>query len=402
VCERYGIERTSQVVDLLALMGDKIDNIPGCPGVGEKTAQKLIADFGTAEDTIARSSEIKGALRKKIEDNAALIMLSKDLATIRTDVPIDATPESLAVGEVDKDRLFAIFKDLEFKSLIDRVGRRILSEKSIVNPSLASNVKKSAPAQPSLFDFDVEDAEIVTKEVGHITEGSLGKDCVNIEVENQLSEMSQAVSQAGVVGVHMVTVGENDMDAVWRGTAMAIPDGRSWYVDAALEGGKDVVLDIFADSSVIKVMAASKRDMVIARRSHDDPESNPVCIDGFFDVTIAHYLLEPEMRHIPEILAEKYLDYTLNPGSVPAELAALYLRLKEIFEPALAAEGLDSLMSDIELPLVPVLADMEYTGVRIDTKALADAAEGMEDRSRKLCEEIYEIAGEEFNVGSPA
>ncbi len=134
VCERYGIERTSQVIDLLALMGDKIDNIPGCPGVGEKTAQKLIADFGSVEDIIARSFELKGALKKKIEENAATIMLSKDLATIRTDVPVDATPDSLALGEVDKDKLFAIFKELEFKTLIDRVGRR-LTTKQPNNPT---------------------------------------------------------------------------------------------------------------------------------------------------------------------------------------------------------------------------------------------------------------------------
>lgn len=400
VCERYGIERTSQVIDLLALMGDKIDNIPGCPGVGEKTAQKLIAEFGTAEDTIARSAEIKGALRRRIEDNAALIMLSKDLATIRTDVPIDADPESLAMGEVDKDRLFAIFKDLEFKSLIDRVGRRILSEKSAAVPS--SDPKTSGVTQPSLFDFDVDDAENMTPEVDHITAGSLGEGSVNIEDEMQLDEMKKAVATAAVAGIHMVTVGENDMEAVWNGTAVALPDGRSWYVDAALEGGKDAVLGILADSAVMKVMAASKRDMVVARRNCHDGDSNPVSIAGFFDITIAHYLLEPEMRHTPEILAEKYLGYTLGASPAPSELAALYLRLKDVFEPALASENLYSLMSDIELPLVPVLADMEYTGVCIDTGALKDAAEGMEERLRVLCEEIYEIAGEEFNVGSPA
>ena len=170
VCERYGIERTSQVIDLLALMGDKIDNIPGCPGVGEKTAQKLIADFGSAENIIAQSSQLKGALKKKIEENAALIMLSKDLATIRTDVPVDATPDSLALGEVDKDKLFAIFKDLEFKSLIDRVGRRLMAEKSgtlpsgNLNASTAKTAKVSSSSQPSLIDFDVEEAEIIPRE----------------------------------------------------------------------------------------------------------------------------------------------------------------------------------------------------------------------------------------------
>lgn len=402
VCERYGIERTSQVIDLLALMGDKIDNIPGCPGVGEKTAQKLIAEFGTAEDTIARAEEIKGALRKKIEDNAALIMLSKDLATIRTDVPIDATPDCLAVGKVDKDRLFAIFKDLEFKTLIDRVGRRLMSENSDVTPAGNANPRKSAASQPSLFDFDVEDAEVIAPAAQPIAKGSLGEGCVRVENDGQLKEMSQAVTETAVAGVHLVTAGENDMEATWKGTAIALADGRSWYVDASLPGGNDAVLDILADSSLLKVMNASKRDMVVARRNRLDRDSNPMSVVNFFDVTIAHYLLEPEMRHTPEILAEKYLGYTLSTSPAPAELAALNLKLRDIFTHALEAEKLSSLMTDIELPLVPVLADMEYTGVRIDTKALASAAEGMEDRSQTLCSEIYEIAGEEFNVGSPA
>ncbi|MDE5996951.1 MAG: DNA polymerase I, partial [Muribaculaceae bacterium] len=199
VCERYGIERTSQVIDLLALMGDKIDNIPGCPGVGEKTAQKLIADFGSAEDVIARSSELKGAIKKKIEENAALIMLSKDLATIRTDVPIDATPDSLALGKTDKDKLFAIFKELEFKTLIDRVGRRIMAENSATTPSgnLNSATGKTAKnaaasSQPSLFDFEIEEAEIIPP-VEVPVQGSLAEGSVNVTDSAMLKDMIDAI-----------------------------------------------------------------------------------------------------------------------------------------------------------------------------------------------------------------
>ncbi|MDE6522011.1 MAG: DNA polymerase I [Muribaculaceae bacterium] len=408
VCERYGIQRTSQVIDLLALMGDKIDNIPGCPGVGEKTAQKLIADFGSAEDVIARSSELKGALKKKIEENAALIMLSKDLATIRTDVPIDATPDSLAIGEVDKEKLFAIFKELEFKTLIDRVGRRIMAEKSPTTPagskSGANSKTKTATAssQLSLFDFDVEEAEIIPPATDTPSPGSLGADCLQVSDATMLKEMTEAVKAAHNVGVYMKTEGENDMEASWVSTALALPDGRSWIVDSSLPGGNEAILDILADPEILKVSAASKRDMVIARRRRTDRDSNPMSIRNFYDVTIAHYLLEPEMRHTPEILAEKYLGYSISPNAHPAEIAALNLKLKDIFEPALESEKMTSLMSDIELPLVPVLADMEYSGVRIDTNALTAAAKGMEERSNQLCEEIYEIAGEKFNVGSPA
>ncbi|MDE6510985.1 MAG: hypothetical protein K2L00_02660, partial [Muribaculaceae bacterium] len=410
VCERYGIGRTSQVIDLLALMGDKIDNIPGCPGVGEKTAQKLIADFGSAEDVIARSSELKGALRKKIEENAATIMLSKDLATIRTDVPVDATPDSLKLGKVDKEKLFAIFKELEFKSLMERIVRRLMEEESATTPSGNKTEDKSkasgkrAATQPSLFDLDVEDAEVedVVPAVESPVAGSLGEGCVEVADADALKEMADAVTSAGIVGLHMDTTGENDMEAKWEGTAFALPDGRSWHVSQTLPGATETVLAILADQNVEKVSAAAKRDMVTARRHRPDAESNPMGMVNFYDTVIAHYLLEPEMRHNPGLLAEKYLGYTLTPKPHPAELAALALKLKDAFAPALEKEGLAGIMTDIELPLVPVLADMEFTGVRIDTAALAAAAEGMEDRLRVLCDEIYGIAGEEFNVGSPA
>ncbi|MDE6695947.1 MAG: DNA polymerase I [Muribaculaceae bacterium] len=407
VCERYGIERTSQVIDLLALMGDKIDNIPGCPGVGEKTAQKLIADFGSAENIIAQSSQLKGALKKKIEENAALIMLSKDLATIRTDVPVDATPDSLALGEVDKDKLFAIFKDLEFKSLIDRVGRRLMAEKSGTTPSgnlnaaPAKTAKASSSSQPSLFDFDVEEAEIILPEDSPAP-GSLAEGCTHVADAEALKAMADAVKKAKISGIHMAANGENDMEAVWQTTGISIPDGRSWIVDSSLPNGIETILEILSDPDILKVSASAKRDMVIARRHRKDRDSNPLSIRNFYDVSIAHYLLEPEMRHSPEILAEKYLGYIISPNSNYGELASLCLKLKDIFEPALEKEMMTSLMTDIELPLVPVLADMEYTGVRIDTAALAAAADGMEERSKQLCSEIFEIAGEEFNVASPA
>ncbi|MDE5839278.1 MAG: DNA polymerase I, partial [Muribaculaceae bacterium] len=404
VCARYGIERTSQVIDLLALMGDKIDNIPGCPGVGEKTAQKLIADFGSVENVIARSSELKGALKKKIEENAALIMLSKDLATIRTDVPIDATPDSLALGKVDKERLFAIFKDLEFRSLSQRIERR-LSEESDDSAAKASagtmSKKRGNTLQPSLFDFDNE-PETSLPPADVPAPGSLGEGCVSIDSDDSLKAMCDAVRKQGVAGIHLDSAGENDMEATWEGTAIALPDGSTWYAPSSFPGATEAVLEILADPEILKVSGATKRDMVIARRHRADKDSNPMSIRNFYDVTIAHYLLEPEMRHTPELLAEKYLGYSLSPKPLPAESAALALRLKDILMQALETEHLTGLMTDIELPLVPVLADMEYTGVRIDTAALAAAADGMEERSAQLCSEIYEIAGEEFNVGSPA
>ncbi len=405
VCERYGIERTSQVIDLLALMGDKIDNIPGCPGVGEKTALKLIADFGSVENLIAHTDSLKGALKKKIEDNTDTILLSKNLATIRRDVPLDATPESLRLGKPDEDRLFAIFRDLEFKSLAERIKRRLDSERSA--DSQGSSAQKGARSSasystPSLFDFDSEEEPQAATPVPAVEAGSLGAGSIQVADTEALNAMTEALRGATSVGIHLDSDGDNDMESVWKSTAIALPDGRVWEVPATFTEGRDAVLALMADGDVEKVTFAAKRDMVIARRNRHDADRNLFPLAAFYDVTLAHYILEPEMRHTPQLLAANYLGYEIGAAASPAALAALALRLKDVFIPMLEKEGLTEVLSSIEMPLVPVLADMEYTGVRIDTGALAAASEGMEERSRVLCSEIYAIAGEEFNVGSPA
>ena len=402
VCEHFGIERTSQIIDLLALMGDKIDNIPGCPGVGEKTAQKLIAEFGSVENIIASSAELKGALKKKIEDNKDLILLSKDLATIRTDVPVEASPDTLSVGEIDEEKLFAIFKELEFRNLAERIQRRVSSGRPATGTPQATGAgRQTATGQLSLFDFDDEDATPPPAAMS-IAPDSLGRGCVEITDADGLAEMRAAITGCGTTGVHLITEGDNDMEAKWKGTAFALADGRCWLVNDGTPGGMETALDILSDPGTRKVSATAKRDMVQARRHRADSAENPFSMVNFHDVTIAHYLLEPELRHTPELMAEKYLGYTLTPAATPAELAALYLNLDKPLCDALESEGLMRLYTEMELPLVPVLADMEYTGVRIDTSALGAAADGMEEKARTLSREIHEIAGEEFNVGSPA
>ncbi len=412
VCEHFGIGRTSQIIDLLALMGDKIDNIPGCPGIGEKGAQKLIADFGSVENIIASVDQLKGATKKKIEENEDLILLSKDLATIRTDVPIEATPDSLTVGKVDEEKLFGIFKELEFRTLADRIRRRLDSDRKSQSDNrqpttdnrqrTTDNGQRTTDnEQPSLFDFDAEE-QAPAVEVQPIAPGSLGKGCIEVTDADGIAAMKSAIEKAGKVGAYLLTVGENDMDATWKSSAFAIQDGRSWIIGNSIPGGKEAVAEILANPIILKVSLASKRDMVIARRERPDGGSNPHAIRNFHDVTIAHYLLEPELRHTPELLADKYLGYSLPADPSPAILAELCLKIDDTLTEQLKREDLYRLYTDMELPLVPVLADMEYVGVRIDTFALRSAAEGMEEKSRILCDEIYAIAGEEFNVGSPA
>ncbi|MDE7437602.1 MAG: DNA polymerase I [Muribaculaceae bacterium] len=419
VCARYGLKRTSQVIDLLALMGDKIDNIPGCPGVGEKTAVKLIADFDNVENLVEHTEELKGALKKKIEDNKEQIMFSKYLATIRTDAPVDVSFEDMRRSTPDRDKLFAIFKELEFKTLIDRVGRRLDAEnkKQDSKPLRTENLKPKTDA-PSLFDFDDEPEEPVEMK-------SFDGDTTYEFIDSVLAldEFSAKGADARRCGLFVIADGENDVSARWVGTAVAFAEGVAAYIPSTFPEGKAWVLDLMARPDIEKVTASAKRDSVVAagaRTDNADPLAN------YYDISLAHYILQPEMRHTPENLAASYLHYNMlpNPGSSTTrrgskiwsaaevlpmsltpwacEYADITLRLRNPMAEEVKKEGMEALLYDLEFPLVRVLADMELTGVRIDEKALNDAAHDMDDRINALEREICDMAGEDFNVGSPS
>lgn len=417
VCARYGLERTSQVIDLLALMGDKVDNIPGCPGVGEKTAVKLIQDFGSIEELLKRTDELKGALKKKVEENTQQIKDSYFLATIRTDVPVDASADDLVRRKEDRDKLFAIFKELEFKTLRDRVGKRIDSE-TIVAPG-SENRKKSEKAEgfaTSLFDFDEEGNE------------SVADNSPNAEIKNswriissteELEIFSGKTMSQPRCGVCVVADGENDMTAFIKGVAIVIPEQESIWLPAEFPEGMAFACDLLARKDIQKVTSQSKRDYVLAHRLRNDDAS---ALNNYSDVSLAHYLLQPEMRHSVETLSAQYLNHIALPEPVftakkgtkksvssPEDIAAWaceQANLSLLLEPRLLEEvekeGMMQLYEDVELPLAWVLAEMEIAGVRIDVNALREAADELEARISELEKEIYELAGEEFNVGSPA
>ncbi len=420
VCERYGLERTSQVIDLLALMGDKIDNIPGCPGVGEVTAAKLIKQFGDVETLLASTDQLKGAIKKKIEENAEQIRFSKFLATIRTDVPLKESPEELHRRTPDREKLFAIFKELEFKTLARRVEERMDAEEG----------KTATPAFPegSLFseaDFsDAGSGKPDEKQADSSPAAPRKLDMTLMDDSDKLREMNDALLPDSQCGLFMVTVGENDMDARWLGTAIAAPEGRCWYVDAAYAEGQAAVLDLMARPDITKVTPQAKRDMVVAACARGDGQTP---LSNFFDTSLAHYVLQPEMRHSLDNLASLYLKLDLpdepkaaspRRGSkktegladIPVEilmpwacaLADAALLLRRPLEEEIDREGMRSLLDDVEIPLVSVLADMELTGVCLDTEALNEAAESMRNRIDALEKEIHSMAGMEFNVGSPA
>ena len=402
VCARYGIQNTRQVIDLLALMGDKIDNIPGCPGIGEKTAVKLINDFGSVEELLKRTDELKGALKKKVEENRQQILDSYFLATIRTDVPVVEKPEDLVRKPEDKEKLFAIFKELEFRSLRERVERR-----------LGINQPENKGFSGSLFDFDNDDSgKSADKPEDKPVEWEIITD------RDKLDSISSELLE-NKCGIAWLAEGENDMEALIIGASIAVSETKAYYLPANFEDGIALMLDLMARQDIEKVTFEAKRNFVLAHRLRND--SAPALVN-YFDVGVAHYLLQPEMRHAADTLAGNYLGHTMpkvpvvtaKKGSKAVvstmeeiaaylcEEAAVALRLQPLFIRELEKEGMKSLLYDVELPISTVLAGMEIQGVRLDVEALNEAAKQLEERLNTIEKEIFDLAGEEFNVGSPS
>lgn len=407
VCEKYGIENPLQVIDILALMGDKVDNIPGCPGVGEKTATKLVEQFGSVENLIAHTSDLKGALKKKVEENTEQIVFSKFLATIKTDVPLERTAESLKrVGE-DKHQIIKIFRDLEFRALERRVLERIDKNKA------AEPVAASGPVQGSLFDFDCEPTS-VSPAVEEVKE-------LNISIDTTVSELEKSIRETGSFALFSVADGTNDMTAELLGWAIATSSESVFYISKKEPGAPELIASLMEDVEILTISPDIKRDYVVLRNLLTDRDLIPA---NYYDISLAHYVLEPEMRHGTEVLAESYLHrritdldaligkgakrQSLNSLSISrlsewaaAEAAAVY-DLYAVLKKEVNNEGLEGLLADIEFPLAIVLGDMERAGVRIDVSSLNRAAKGMEEELQRLEQEIFTLAGVEFNVGSPA
>ena len=426
VCARYGLQNTRQVIDLLALMGDKIDNIPGCPGVGEKTAVKLIQEFGSVENLIANTDRLKGALKKKVEENAEQIKFSKFLATICTDVPIDINASQLEIHPVDRDKLFAIFRELEFKSLAERVRKRLDAEEGKPEGESSDSLGGLFAESETPEATAPERVEKLTRADGSPVEYTL------VNSPETLIRFRHALDAAREVGLLILADGENDMGALWRGAAVATAPGEAFYFnrtpsqnlfdepDPVEEEATAVLLDMMTRTDLLKVSANAKRDYVVASRLRTDKA--PALVN-FYDISLAHYVLQPEMRHSVEALSSTYLHFDTLPAPAPVKAAGkraaeppapeavaqwacqqadVTLRLRTPLEEAVRKEGMEKLLHEIEFPLVDVLASMEITGVRLDVPALNSAAHEMDSRLAELEKEIYELAGEQFNVGSPA
>jgi DNA polymerase-1 len=414
VCERYGIQNPLQVIDLLALEGDASDNIPGCPGVGEKTAVKLINEFGSVEQLLASTASLKGALKLKVEANREQIVMSKDLATIRTDIPLEVGPDDFVRQAPDVEALKAIYQELEFKSFVLRLNDSAATPPSAAAPAAAPAPSAAAPAaapapsaEPSLFDF----AEPQAAETGATLESS-DADYSSATIDDLIAE----ARRSKLVGLATYAVGPEAMTARWMGVALSSARGRAAYTEVDPFGSTAGQLqELFADESVTIVSHDVKRDMLLLRRNGVEWNAR------WFDTSVAHYLLQPEQRHNLADVARWCLNYQTvdydtaatrvkKQEAVDAQLAPtlfceyadLTLRLHDELRQRLHSEGIQQELLTLEQDLVKVLADMEWVGVRIDCNILGELSTRLSARAEAMEQEVYAIAGHSFNIGSPS
>lgn len=396
VCDRYEIDDTRQVIDLLALEGDASDNIPGCPGIGKKTAPILIREYGSVENLIAHAEELKPGLKKKVTENADMILLAKELVTIKTDVPVDIDFDSLRREDADTARLREIYKGLEFKTFLMRLGPE--------TPEPAAS-----PAMGSLFDLPEPD-----------------------DAPRQLSERVEVVEDAGVLrtyvrkalegghaGVSIYAVGDDAMRAQLKGVAIAVSDTDAKFFVMPADAARRVewlsaLSELFAAEDVTVVSHDVKRDYIVLKNNGIDFSAN------YYDTSVAHYLLQPEMRHRLSDIAlsslnlmtrdalddnarrNPYAELSVDEAAMRhAETARVVLMLRPVFDGELAKGGLMELFTDIELPFVKVLAEMEWTGVRINVDELAALSVQLTARVNEMEQRCYELAGTSFNISSP-
>lgn len=409
---KFDITDTRQVIDMLGLMGDTSDNIPGCPGVGEKTAQKLIAEFGSIEELLANTDKLKGALKKKIEENTEKIKFSKFLATIKTDVPIVLDMKLLEKVEPDNVRLREIFEEMEFRTLIARMFGEQKKE----------TVKTASP-QPSLFELFPSDGQaeennsILTSYNSHVQRYKL------LENEKDIEQFVQKFLTKDIFSLDTETSGVEPVTAKLVGMSFSCSKDEAYYIpapkdDVKMEKVVALLKPLLENEKTLKVGQNIKYDIIVLSR-HGLNVKGPL-----FDTMIAHYVLQPELRHNMDYLAEVYLKYKtihieeligekgkgqksmadLEPGQIyeyACEDADITLQLKNILEEELKKNGAYELFRDIEMPLIPALARMEMNGVRIDTESLAQTSSVFTKRMDEIEKEVHEMAGEEFNVSSP-
>ncbi len=418
---KFDIQSPAQVIDMLGLMGDSSDNIPGCPGVGEKTAQKLIAEFGSIENLLEHTDQLKGALKTKVETNREMIIFSKFLATIKVDVPIRLDMNSLVREQADEDTLRKIFEELEFRTLMERIFKKESSPASPIAGTLFN--QENGPVQGNLFEEFTPDHTNEEKKSNLESLNSLSYDYQLIDTEEKRNEFIKKLLTSEILALDTETTGTDPMDAELVGMSFSITENQAFYVPVPAEREEAIKIvrefePVFKNEKSLKVGQNIKYDMLVLQNYGIEVRGK------LFDTMVAHYVLQPELRHNMDYLAEIYLHYQtihieeligpkgkgqknmrdLSPQEVylyACEDADVTLKLKNILEQELKKNDAEKLFYEIEMPLVPVLVNIESNGVRLDTEALKQSSEHFTTRLQSIEKEIYTLAEGEFNIASP-
>ncbi len=418
VVEKYDIEYPSQVIDLLGLMGDSSDNIPGCPGIGEKTAVKLLKEFGTIENLLDNTDKLKGAQKRNVEENREQILFSKYLATIKTDVPIKIDVNDFALKEVNEEELKRIFEDLEFRTLLTRIFK---------DDNTPTPISPKGPVQGDLFATDntLFPAQNTTTEIPsdfHDINSTFHKYKM-VEGDEEMASLCSELLKQKSVSFDTETTGIDPLTSEIVGISFAFIESEAYYVPLS-ENRDEAVRQVgifkqFFENEKIEKSGQNTKYDILVLRNYGIQVKGPL-----FDTMVAHYLLNPELRHGMDYMAEIYLNYRtihiesligpkgknqksmrdIDPKIVSdyaCEDADITLKLKNILEKDIRKNGLEKLYYDIEAPLIYVLSDMEWTGVRLDIAALSDLSILYTEELKKVENEIIEMAGIDFNVNSP-
>lgn len=411
VMKKYNLTSPEQMIDLLGLMGDASDNIPGCPGVGPKTAEKLLSEYGSIENVLENTFNIKGSLKDKLEENKEQIIFSKFLATIKIDVPIDFHKKEYERKEIDEKLIEEIFEELEFKTLLNRVLKKDVKI-----------IKTNSPVQGSLFEEFAAKGTEEKRYSNLLTLNDMVYDYKFIDNEEGMIDLRDKILNQNFVSFDTETTGVDPNSSELVGMSFSFVEREAYYVAISpkFEEAKkqvEIFKEILENEKIMKIGQNIKYDIIVLKKYS-------INVRGpLFDTMIAHYLLNPELRHNMDYMAETYLNYEtihidqligtrgknqLNMRDIPqqsiceyaCEDADITLQLKHILEEEIRKNDLEKLLYEIELPLVYVLADMEYTGVRLDTKALKESSDALTAELVKIEQEIYKLGETEFNINS--
>lgn len=431
ICKKWEIRNVGELIDILGLMGDKVDNIPGIPGVGEKTAIQLIKDFGSIENLLQNTDKLKGKLKEKVENNKEMAIQSKRLATIIIDCPIEFDEQKLVRKELNKDALRDLFKELEFR----RLGQTLLGEDIGGNESLASEKTeykaKASNGQTDLFStaafFNEQngngDSGESEPETNHETISTVAHQYILVDTDEKLNELISVLNSVQEYCFDSETTGLNALEAEIVGLSFSIKAHEAYYVSIPADKNEaqkilEKLRPIFENETKILIGQNIKYDYHILKNYNISIKNK------LWDTMVAHFLIQPDMRHNMDVLAETYLNYSpvsietligkrgknqLSMRDVPveqikdyaAEDADVTFQLKDKFVPKLKETETEKLFTEVEVPLITVLADMEREGINLDVKGLKDFSAQLAEDITKVDEEIQQLAGTKFNISSP-